>query len=97
MAVFGDGNCVKQALVLLIQRDMTPMVRPYDAHALDSLLTRVRGEYREMPGMKLTIAQAARLWQLDPSACEAVLKLLVHDGFLTQTAGGTFIAALHGE
>ena len=31
-------------------------------------LHRIRGEFREMPGLKLTIAQAARLWQLDPPA-----------------------------
>ena len=28
----------------------------------DALLRRVRGEYREMPGMRLTIEQAMRLW-----------------------------------
>jgi hypothetical protein len=33
----------------------------------DSLLDRVRGEYREMPGLQLTIAQACRLWQIDRS------------------------------
>jgi hypothetical protein len=60
-------------------------------------MTRVRGEFREMPGMQLTIAQAARLWHLDPSKCEAVLNLLVNDGFLIQTAGGTFVAAAEGE
>jgi hypothetical protein len=47
--------------------------------------------------MQLTIAQAARLWHLDPSACEAVLTLLVHDGFLMQTSAGTFVAAGYGE
>ena len=31
-----------------------------------AVLQRIRGEFREMPGLKLTIAQAARLWQLDP-------------------------------
>ena len=72
-------------------------VRPYDAHALDSLLTRVRGEYREMPGMQLTVSQAARLWQLEPHACEALLSLLVKDGFLVRTPAGTFIAASHAE
>ena len=76
---------------------MSSRVRTHDARTLNSLMTRVRGEYREMPGMQLTVAQAARLWQIDPSACEAVLNLLVNDGFLTQTAAGTFVAATHGE
>ena len=30
----------------------------------DDLTTRARAEFREMPGMCLTTAQAARLWQL---------------------------------
>src|SRR5256885_1886520 len=37
---------------------------------LESLDARVRGEYREMPGLHLTCAQACRLWQLDAIECE---------------------------
>ncbi len=33
---------------------------------LKDLATRARAEFREMPGMCLTTAQAARLWQLSP-------------------------------
>lgn len=33
----------------------------------ESLIDRVRGEYREMPGLKLTVAQACRLWQIVPA------------------------------
>jgi hypothetical protein len=33
--------------------------------ALKDLLNRVRGEYAEMPGLTLTLAQAQRLWGLD--------------------------------
>ena len=32
---------------------------------LSELLGRIRGEYLEMPGLKLTLAQAQRLWGLD--------------------------------
>ena len=60
-------------------------------------MTRVRGEYREMPGMALTISQATRLWQLERHTCEALLNLLVKDGFLVQTAAGTFISAAHAD
>jgi hypothetical protein len=45
------------------------------------LLARVRGEYRELPGMRLTIEQAMRLWSLDRQACTGIFDSLVasHD------------------
>ena len=48
----------------------------------DALLRRVRGEYREMPGMRLTIEQAMRLWTVDRQACVAVLNSLVASHYL---------------
>jgi hypothetical protein len=45
-----------------------------------------------MPGLRLTPAQAARLWQLDPPSCEALLLALVDEGFLTRTADGAFVS-----
>jgi len=48
----------------------------------DTLHARVRGEYREMPGLRLTLPQAARLFNLDPAQCEQVLDALVTDGAL---------------
>jgi hypothetical protein len=59
---------------------------------LDSLVVRVRGEYREMPGLRLTFAQACRLWQVDTETCEVVLQTLRAEGFLTRTATGMFMA-----
>lgn len=43
---------------------------------------RIRAEYQEMPGMKLTTAQAARLFNLEPLSCARVLDALVTDGIL---------------
>ena len=41
---------------------------------LDTLLvTRVRADYLEMLGLRVTLAQACRLWQLDAATCEALL------------------------
>jgi hypothetical protein len=54
---------------------------------MEALVQRVRGEFREMPGLRLTFAQACRLWQLDPTTCEVVLERLTRDGVLLQTAG----------
>lgn len=48
----------------------------------DALLTRARGEYREMPGMRLTIGQAMRLWDLDRPTCQSLLNSLVDARFL---------------
>ena len=40
-----------------------------------SLLIRVLGEYREMPGLALTFNQAQRLWGCDATTCRAVVEL----------------------
>ena len=48
----------------------------------DTLHVRVRGQYREMPGLRLTVAQAARLFNLDRADCQQVLQTLVTDGAL---------------
>jgi hypothetical protein len=59
----------------------------------DSLVTRVRAEYGEMPGLQLTCLQACRLWQMDISTCEMVLEELVREGFLYRGRNGVYIAA----
>jgi hypothetical protein len=58
----------------------------------ESLVARVRGEYLEMPGLRLTFAQACRLWQLDAPACEMLLEQLVREAFLRKTLDGAYIA-----
>lgn len=55
------------------------------------VLVRVRGEYSEMPGLRLTLAQARRLWDLDTCACESVLRELVDAKFLRCAPDGTFV------
>ena len=58
-----------------------------------AMLRRIRGEFREMPGLKLTIAQAARLWHLDPASCTALLDALVVDGLLKRKGDGVYLVA----
>jgi len=58
---------------------------------LDDALRRVQGEYTEMPGLRLTAAQAQRLWGLDRAACDALLGALVDAKFLFQTRDGAFV------
>lgn len=52
-----------------------------------NLITRARAEFREMPGMCVTAAQAARLWHLSPEGAEKLLIELVHTGFLVRRDG----------
>jgi hypothetical protein len=56
-----------------------------------TLFERVRGEFNEMPGLQLTIAQASRLWGMDQSACRRVIDALVDAAFLRWTPAGTVI------
>src|SRR4051794_23610020 len=58
---------------------------------LDDVLRRVQGEYIEMPGLRLTTAQAQRLWGLDRAACDALLSALVDAKFLFRTRDGAFM------
>ena len=60
------------------------------APSFEALIAHVRGEYREMPGLGLTIAQASRLWDLDPVLCAEILKSLEAEGFLTRTDDNVF-------
>ena len=56
----------------------------------DHLLARIRAEYDEMPGLRVTFSQACRLWQLDDTTCRAVLEQLVVERFLYCTPGGAY-------
>ena len=58
---------------------------------IDDVLQRIQGEYIEMPGLRLTPAQAQRLWGLDRSVCDQLLDALVKANFLSQTRDGSFI------
>jgi hypothetical protein len=58
---------------------------------LEDVLQRVRGEYHEMPGLRLTKAQAQRLWGLDSKVCNALLDALVDTKFLFRTRDGAFM------
>ena len=57
----------------------------------DDLLRRIQGEYIEMPGHCLTVAQAQRLWGLNPAACDAVLGALVDAKFLIRNRHGAYV------
>ena len=55
------------------------------------LLQRMKSEYLEMPGLRLTSHQAHRLWGVDHDRCEALLEALVDAKFLDRTREGAFV------
>ena len=61
----------------------------------DAVLRRIRSEFKDMPGMKLTLDQAMRLWSLDRPTCCSVLESLVASHFLQQDRYGRYARA-HG-
>ena len=44
----------------------------------------------EMPGLRITIEQASRLWGVDTKTCRHLMDALVTEGFLVQTVSGAF-------
>ena len=61
-----------------------------DVEARDALISRVQGEFREMPGLSLTVAQAAKLFGLPCEACTRVLSVLEDTGVLRQAGDGQY-------
>ena len=55
------------------------------------LIARILGEYREMPGLALTMDQARRLWGCDAVTCRWVIDLLVARGMLRWSREGRLI------
>jgi hypothetical protein len=64
---------------------------------MDEVLQRIQGEYVEMPGLRLTVAQAQRLWGLDRDVCNALLGALVDTKFLAQTRDGAYVRTEGGR
>jgi hypothetical protein len=63
-----------------------------DVREDSDLRARVQAEFCEMPGLTLTLPQAARLFSLDPARCERILLALVRAGVL-RTDGRSFARA----
>jgi hypothetical protein len=55
---------------------------------LNNLRARIEKEFRDLPGLRLTRWQAARLWSLDASECDVVLNKMVAARVLRETRDG---------
>ena len=58
---------------------------------------RIRGGYRDMPGLRLSSPQAMRLWSVDPAACNRVLDGLIEAGFLRRDQDGRYALVTAGR
>ena len=58
-----------------------------------ALIGRVRSEFREMPGLSLTLAQATRLLGVSPEACRRILGVLIQEGSVRLRRDGRYVYA----
>lgn len=63
----------------------------------DALVRRIKREYEEMPGLRLTFAQARRLWRMETAICTEALRALTRSGFLRRTHDGQFVLRVDRE
>lgn len=64
----------------MLQRDVRNTNSTIHDHELHR---RIQAEFAEMPGMRLTLPQASRLFSLEPTLCERVLGTLVERRLLS--------------
>jgi len=78
--------------------DFTSRAVPMSLHTLErrdvvrraAVLRRIAAEFREMPGLVLSVPQASRLLGLGEPACERILETLEREGLLRRRPGGTY-------
>jgi hypothetical protein len=54
------------------------------------LVQRIREEFEEVPGLRITIDQGVRFWALEVEMCQFVLTHLHETGFLVKTGDGRY-------
>jgi hypothetical protein len=57
----------------------------------ETVRRRAEAEYLEIPGLKLTAAQASRLWHLDAGASATLLDAMVEAGVLYRARDGAYL------
>jgi hypothetical protein len=60
------------------------------------IVERLRAEFLEMPGLRLTAQQVHRLCGVDQESCRAVLDVLVSEKFLCAKPDGTYARLTDG-
>ncbi len=57
---------------------------------IQDVLNRLRGEFLEMPGLRLKPHQVQRLCHVERTVCQKVLDVLVEEKFLARDADGHY-------
>jgi hypothetical protein len=61
------------------------------------VISRIRAEFLEMPGMKLTRQQVQRFCGIESTLCQAVLDALVDERFLSVRPDGSYGRLTEGD
>jgi hypothetical protein len=64
---------------------------------MQAILDRLRAEFLEMPGLRLTAEQVHRLCGVEKKTCRAVLDALVSEKFLCAKSDGTYARLTEGD
>ena len=85
--------CLPQAVMREVSRTLArpaaSIARPGSAAPVEAW-TRVRAEFRALPGLALTAEQARLVFDLEREMCDRILTTLVAEGFLSRTAHGAY-------
>jgi DNA-binding response OmpR family regulator len=79
------SEAIHEAASAIARRELAAEWRPSPVMTREEALKRIRSDYFELPGLKLTVPQGARLWGLDLELCGALLEELAARGFLGRT------------
>jgi hypothetical protein len=86
----------QERIMFLVPQHVAPVAAIMASSDESHLVTRIRAEFREMPGLRLTLPQASRLFSIPSGRCAQILDLLVRSGHLA-TDGKAFACARSGR
>ena len=69
------------------------MMKTLETSDVAQWLQIIQSEYREMPGLSLTLAQMQRLWGLESETCAHLVDALVGTRVLRKTESGGYVAS----
>lgn len=76
---------------------MQPIQKAANMRTMHDVFQRLRAEYLEMPGLRLTADQVQRLCGIERFMCQSVLEALVASKFLCMSSDGAYKRLTDGE